>query len=69
MSTRGRLTAWGRCTLFDVNYRPANMTVAELENGFKELAVRLYSDEFTRWRRGGFKRGRFTQSREKGSAS
>ena len=56
--------AWDRCTLFDVNYRPANMTVAELENGFKELAVRLYSDEFTRWRRGGFKR-----SREKGNAS
>jgi radical SAM superfamily enzyme YgiQ (UPF0313 family) len=56
--------AWDRCTLFDVNYRPANMTVAELENGFKELAVRLYSDEFTRWRRSGFKR-----SREKGSAS
>jgi radical SAM superfamily enzyme YgiQ (UPF0313 family) len=61
--------AWDRCTLFDVNYRPANMTVAELESGFQQLAVRLYSDEFTRWRRGGFKRGRFTQSREKGSAS
>ncbi len=56
--------AWERCTLFDVNYRPTNMTVAELENGFKELAVRLYSDEFTRWRRSGFKRSHW-----KGSAS
>jgi radical SAM superfamily enzyme YgiQ (UPF0313 family) len=56
--------AWDRCTLFDVNYRPANLTVAELESGFKELAQRLYSDELTRWRRSRFKR-----SREKGRTS
>jgi radical SAM superfamily enzyme YgiQ (UPF0313 family) len=43
--------AWERCTLFDVNYQPTPMTVSELEQGFHALVERLYSDEFTSWRR------------------
>lgn len=44
----GRLLSerfWDRCTLFDVNYQPANMSVEELEEGFVWLASRVYSDE------------------------
>jgi len=48
--------AWERCTLFDVNYRPEGMTVEELRDGFRQLAVRLYCDDFTKWRRENFNR-------------
>ena len=47
--------AWELCTLFDVNYRPANMTVEELEGGLVELGRHLYSQESTERRRAGFK--------------
>lgn len=47
--------AWEKCTLFDVNYIPKNMTVEELEtNGFS-LGMRLFSEEATARRRQGFK--------------
>jgi radical SAM superfamily enzyme YgiQ (UPF0313 family) len=49
-------SAWETCTLFDVNYRPQPMTRHELQEGFRRLAVRLYSDEETRWRRENFNR-------------
>jgi radical SAM superfamily enzyme YgiQ (UPF0313 family) len=42
----GRLldaTAWERCTLFDVNFRPTDMTVEELERGLVDLSKELYS--------------------------
>jgi len=48
--------AWELCTLFDVNYRPANMTVEELERGLVELGRHLYSQESTDRRRSAFKR-------------
>jgi hypothetical protein len=32
------------------------MTVPELHDRFKRLAVELYSEEFTTWRRGNFRR-------------
>ena len=48
--------AWELCTLFDVNYRPANMTVEALERGLVELGRHLYSQESTDRRRDGFKR-------------
>ena len=48
--------AWELCTLFDVNYRPANMTVEELERGLVDLGRHLYSQESTDRRRSGFKR-------------
>ncbi|MEA3510203.1 MAG: radical SAM protein, partial [Actinomycetota bacterium] len=48
--------AWELCTLFDVNYRPANMTVQQLETGLVELGRYLYSGEATSRRRAGFGR-------------
>jgi radical SAM superfamily enzyme YgiQ (UPF0313 family) len=46
---------WKKCTLFDINYHPANMSVQELHDQFKRLAVELYSEEFTNWRRSKFR--------------
>jgi radical SAM superfamily enzyme YgiQ (UPF0313 family) len=48
--------AWQRCTLFDVNFRPSSMSVAELETGLRELVTRLYSAECTRERRENYRR-------------
>lgn len=47
---------WERCTLFDINYRPRPMTVEQLREGFHRLAVELYGDELTQWRRENFHR-------------
>jgi hypothetical protein len=47
---------WKTCTLFDVNFRPARMSVQELQDGFRQLVTELYSEEFTSWRRSRFKR-------------
>lgn len=53
---------WKRCTLFDVNFKPSQMTVEELEEGFRNLMVRLYSQEALAYRNQAFieqyKRGR-----------
>ncbi len=63
----GRLvepTNWKKCTLFDINFRPDGMTATEMREGFHKLAMKLYSDEFTKWRRDTFKhRLRETQSK------
>jgi len=59
LENEGRLLEpgnWKKCTLFDINYRPANMTVEELHTGFLDLVQRLYSDEFTAWRRSTFRK-------------
>jgi radical SAM superfamily enzyme YgiQ (UPF0313 family) len=48
--------AWELCTLFDINFRPKNMSVAELQGGFLDLVKRLYSAEETAARRANFKR-------------
>ncbi len=48
--------AWELCTLFDVNFVPTDMTVSELETGFRNLAERLYSEQSTAERRETFKR-------------
>jgi radical SAM superfamily enzyme YgiQ (UPF0313 family) len=37
--------AWERCSLFDVNFEPRNMTAAELQAGLLGLARRLYTEE------------------------
>jgi radical SAM superfamily enzyme YgiQ (UPF0313 family) len=47
---------WQKCTLFDVNFYPEKMTVMELEKGFRDLAEKLYSAEFTEYRRTNYKR-------------
>jgi radical SAM superfamily enzyme YgiQ (UPF0313 family) len=46
---------WDKCTLFDINYQPSNMSVEELDKGFKKLVVDIYNDEFIKWRRNAFK--------------
>lgn len=50
----GRLVApeaWETCTLFDVNFQPARMSVAELRAGLIDLGRKIYSAEFTEVRR------------------
>ncbi len=50
LAREGRLLAeryWDRCTLFDVNFRPARMTVEELEAGMRWLFRELYAREET----------------------
>jgi radical SAM superfamily enzyme YgiQ (UPF0313 family) len=49
-----REAAWELCTLFDVNFRPSKMKVAELEAGLRSLAGQIYSEEFTKERRARF---------------
>ena len=55
LKSDGRLLSdryWDRCTLFDVNYRPKNMSVEELEEGFVWLSEKTYSEqEFNRRKR------------------
>lgn len=46
--------AWEMCTLFDVNFRPSHMTVAELEVGFRKLIALIYSEQATQRRRAQF---------------
>ncbi len=48
--------AWELCTLFDVNFQPAKMSVAELEEGLRNLIRRVYSDDVTEARRAAFRR-------------
>jgi radical SAM superfamily enzyme YgiQ (UPF0313 family) len=48
--------AWELCTLFDINFTPKNMSVAELQGGFLKLAKLLYSAGETQERRANFKR-------------
>jgi len=53
LKNSGRLIAaeaWEMCTLFDVNFHPDGMTVAELEDNFRWLAKELYSEQETRER-------------------
>jgi radical SAM superfamily enzyme YgiQ (UPF0313 family) len=47
---------WDKCTLFDINFRPAQMTGEELQQGFLRLVKTLYSAEETQQRRREFKR-------------
>jgi radical SAM superfamily enzyme YgiQ (UPF0313 family) len=43
--------AWNKCTLFDVNFRPAKMSADRLQWGLVELAGRLYHPDAVRARR------------------
>ncbi len=58
MAAEGRLidpTGWERCTVFDVNVRPKDMSVEELERGLIDLGRELYGDEAKRRRQRAFK--------------
>ncbi len=59
MGEEGRLLhdgEWDRCTLFDPNVQPRDMSLPELQSGFLRLIKTLYSQEETEARRHGFKR-------------
>ncbi len=45
---------WELCTLFDVNYQPARMSVRQLQEGLYWLGGQLYSRACTEARRQGF---------------
>jgi radical SAM superfamily enzyme YgiQ (UPF0313 family) len=47
--------AWELCTLFDINFRPSDMTVEQLQSGFLGLVKQLYSKEETNTRRRKFR--------------
>lgn len=58
LQTEGRLireNAWELCTLFDINIRPRNLTVEQLQSGFLGLVKQLYSADETAERRRRFK--------------
>jgi radical SAM superfamily enzyme YgiQ (UPF0313 family) len=57
--------AWELCTLFDVNFQPAGMTVAQLEQGLRDLAGNLYDADVTRERQRRFLERRRTRRAEK----
>jgi radical SAM superfamily enzyme YgiQ (UPF0313 family) len=48
--------AWDLCTLFDVNFQPAKMSVAELEAGLRNLIHRVYEHDVVAARRAAFQR-------------
>jgi radical SAM superfamily enzyme YgiQ (UPF0313 family) len=53
LSEEGRLLseeATERCTLFDINFRPTDMSVDELRDGFRNLTRRLYAPQFVEQR-------------------
>lgn len=56
--------AWDLCTLFDVNFQPAHMSVSELEAGLRQLGSRIYSEESTQARRAEFHRNYVAQRRK-----
>ena len=58
LAAAGRLIEprnWRKCTLFDVNFRPLNMSPERLEQKFRELAAELYSTEALKARHRRFK--------------
>ena len=61
--------AWELCTLFDVNFQPARMSVAELEAGLRSLMSRIYSDEVTKARRAAFHRNYRRKLRQRTAVS
>jgi radical SAM superfamily enzyme YgiQ (UPF0313 family) len=68
LQREGRLlreSAWERCTLFDVNHVPRQMSPEELREGFHRLAARLYGEDLTRWRRENFNRKFLRASRNR----
>lgn len=57
LQAEGRLldeTAWERCTMFDVNFRPRGMSPETLQHELVELGRRLYTEEQRKARRHAF---------------
>jgi radical SAM superfamily enzyme YgiQ (UPF0313 family) len=71
LRAEGRLleeTAWERCTLFDVNFRPRNMSPEALQNSLVDLGRRIYTEEQRKARRNAFleHRRRFLREARRG---
>jgi radical SAM superfamily enzyme YgiQ (UPF0313 family) len=47
---------WQKCTLFDVMFKPTDMSVDELRKGFRQLGVAIYDADSMLWRRETFKK-------------
>jgi len=68
LSEEGRLLvadASERCTLFDINFTPSNMSVDELSTGYRKLLTRLYNPEFVETRNRNFRQHLRRNIREK----
>ena len=63
--------AWEKCTLFDVNLTPKQMSVTDLEAGLVDLAKRLYTEERKKARAAAFREQhrRYLGSRTSGRAA
>lgn len=48
--------AWEKCTLFDINFTPLQMSVQELKSNFHKLTAQLYSKEATERRKSLFRK-------------
>ena len=49
LSEEGRIIsadASEKCTLFDINFQPDSMSVAELRTGYLDLLTKIYDEEF-----------------------
>ncbi|MDB4265290.1 DUF4070 domain-containing protein [bacterium] len=49
LSEEGRILvadASETCTLFDINFQPDSMSVAELRSGYLDLLTKIYDEEF-----------------------
>ena len=58
LKDEGRLLedkAWAKCTLFDILFEPKQFSISDLRVGFRNLVKKLYSKEFTDYRRQSFK--------------
>ena len=72
LAAAGRLLEppdWRARTLFDLTFRPSAMEPAELVDGFKRLAAKIYSEEFTAWRKGNFKRKHAARRQREGGST
>lgn len=61
LQAEGRLldeTAWEKCTLFDVNFQPKQMSVSDLEQGLIALGTRLYTEASKQARTRAYRRHR-----------
>ena len=48
LKSEGRLLKdkyWDRCTMFDINFRPKNMSIEELEKGLLWLFKKIYNEK------------------------
>ena len=60
---------WKKCTLFDVMFKPTDMSVEELRKGFRQLGLTIYNEDAMLWRREAFKKYLRASMKENASKS